>query len=55
MVSIDPLLDVRAEIDRIQIELEALRRTLGALVEHFDERLQAEREKTQQEFNPEAA
>lgn len=49
------MLELRAQVDRMEIELEAIRRTLSGLVDHFDDRLRKEREEARQEFNPEAA
>ena len=51
----DRYLEMRAQIDKIEVELEAIRRTLAGLLEHFEDRLSRERENARQEFNPEAA
>lgn len=51
----DELLELCAQVDRLEIELEAIRCMLSGLVEHFDDRLNQERERARQDYNPEAA
>lgn len=55
MVDTDPHLELRAQIDRLAIEMEALRLTLSALVEHFDSVYPDELARAKREYNPEAA
>ena len=46
-------LELRADVDTLKIEIEALKRTLSGLVAHFEDRLGRERSQVIQEFNPE--
>ncbi len=46
-------LELRADVDTLKIEIEALRRTLSGLVDHFDDRLRLERTRVIHEFDPE--
>jgi hypothetical protein len=48
------VLELRAEVDRLKIELEALRCTLSGLVGHFDDRLAKERTRALRDYDPES-